>query len=100
MLCAPMASPKKTTKKPSTKAATKTKGLTFAEAGRRAAKAAQRELLLKTLDELNWNLTKTADALAMGARGNVIRALRELAPEEYERAKADERVKPGVRPEK
>lgn len=71
----------------------------FAETGRDAAKAAQKELLLITLGNLNWNLTKTAEALEMGARGNVIRALKTLAPFEYEQAKEAGLVKPGVRPE-
>lgn len=72
---------------------------TFTEVGNEAKAKAQRAYLLEELDAQNWNLTKTAEALGMGGRAAVIRALNDLAPEEYERAKNDGRVRPGVRPD-
>lgn len=111
MLDTPMASPKTTTPKRrialpsdvkyrSTAITITVEAQSFSETGRTAARSAQKELLLATLGRLNWNLTKTAEVLEMGARGNVIRALKELAPFEYEQAKEAGLVKPGVRPEK
>lgn len=67
----------------------------FAETGRSAAKAAQRELLLSALGRCGWNLTAAAEQLSMGANSSVIRALKELAPEEYEMARASGRIAPG-----
>lgn len=87
-----MTAPKKTSKKAAAK-------LTFAEIGRAAAKEAQRAALLAALEENAWNLTATAEALGMGGRANIIRALKELAPDEYERARDKGLVRPGVRPE-
>lgn len=56
-------------------------------AGDAARAKAQRELLLKTLRAHDWNLTATAEALEMTSAADVARALRELAPEEYESAR-------------
>ncbi len=85
--------------------ATKTRTLTikvpadasFAEVGRAAAKAAQRETLLEALKANGWNLTATAKALGMGSLpSNVIRALKTLdLTEDYERAKKRGDVAPG-----
>lgn len=85
-----MATTKKSTKAP-TKAATRDRSL-FAQAGEDARREAQRKLLLKTLRESGWNLTRTAEALGMGAMQAVTRALKDLAPEEYAAAKADGRI--------
>lgn len=64
----------------------------FAQVGEDARREAQRKLLLKTLKEHGWNLTKAAEALGMGAMQAVTRALKDLAPEEYAAAKADGRI--------
>lgn len=67
-------------------------------AGEEGALRAKRELLLSTLAANSWNLSATARDLDMLTAGAVIRALNELAPDEYERAKQDGRVAPGKRP--
>lgn len=64
----------------------------FAQVGEEARREAQRKLLLRTLKEHGWNLTKTAEALGMGAMQAVTRALKDLAPEEYAAAKTDGRI--------
>lgn len=61
-------------------------------AGEESALRTKRELLLHTLKQHDWNLTATAEALDMGFAQSVVRALHELAPEEYELAKADGRI--------
>lgn len=91
MLCAPMASPKKSTKKPTTKAASKPEGRKKSKltlAGEEAATLAKRTLLLTTLAACRWNLSRTAEVLDLATGADVIRALKELAPEEYDAAKA------------
>lgn len=70
---------------------------TFAEIGREAAREAQRKALLRTLKAHDWNLAHTAAALGMGTASAVIRALKALAPEEYESARTDGRVRAGRR---
>lgn len=57
------------------------------ETGDAAKAKAERVLLLKTLRENGWNLTATAEALRLADTSAVIRALKTLAPEEYEAAK-------------
>lgn len=85
-------------KKTAKKATTKKPSLT--EIGRQAAKDAQRRALLAELDANDWNLTATAEALQVsGGSPNIIRALKQLAPDEYEAAKTDGRVSPGNRRE-
>lgn len=69
----------------------------FTRVGNDAKAAAQRKLLLDTLKQNGWNLTATAEALEMAALANVIRALQELAPDEYEAARRDGRISPGNR---
>lgn len=59
------------------------------QVGDEAKAKAQRDLLLKTLKANDWNLTATAEALEMGAIAAVIRALNDLAPDEYEKARKD-----------
>lgn len=66
-------------------------------AGEEGAIRAKRELLLKTLDATGWNFSATAGALEMSGTPAVIRALTEVAPDEYERAKKDGRVSQGKR---
>ncbi len=99
MLAHTMATTRKTTPKtasarPSTrrKPPAKTPPKTFAEVGRDAARDAQRRVLLEALEAHAWNMTASAEALGMGAGANVIRALKALAPEEYEAARLDGRV--------
>lgn len=83
-----------TTKKKSTRAPAKAarERSAFAQAGEEARREAQRKLLLRTLRETGWNITRTAEALGMGAAPAVTRALKDLAPEEYAAAKADGRI--------
>lgn len=69
----------------------------FTRVGNEAKATAQRRLLLDTLKQNGWNLTATAEALEMAALANVIRALQELAPDEYEAARRDGRISPGNR---
>ena len=100
MLHASMAAKKNAATKPATKGATKgatktPEKLSFAEIGRRAAKDAQRKALLDALAANGWNLTATAKDLEMGAGAHVIRALKELAPDEHEAAKARGDVRAG-----
>ena len=53
-----------------------------------AAKAeAMRKALLDALKQHEWNLSRTARELEMNNASAVIRALKELAPGEYERAR-------------
>lgn len=104
-----MATPRKTTKtsteqKPPAKAPApaparadgrvKSKLTLAAEEGARAAK---RDLLLRTLVANGWNFAATARALDLAGTPSVIRALTEVAPDEYDRAKHDGRVAPGKR---
>jgi transcriptional regulator with GAF, ATPase, and Fis domain len=102
MLAATMATtrkPTKTTTKPSARPSTRRKppAKTFAEVGREAAREAQRKVLLEALAAHAWNMTVTAESLGMGTGANVTRALKQLAPEEYEAAKADGRISPANR---
>lgn len=71
----------------------------FAEVGRAAAKAAQRETLLEALKANGWNLTATAEALGMGSLpSSVIRSIKTLGlEEEYEKARASGKISPGNR---
>lgn len=69
----------------------------FAETGRAAAREAQKKLLLRVLKEHDWNMTAASEALGMNANTAVIRALKELAPEEYEEAKASGKISPANR---
>lgn len=71
----------------------------FTRVGNEAKAEAQRKLLLRTLADHDWSLKATAEALEMGALASVIRALKELAPDEYEAAQSDGRIKPGKRAE-
>lgn len=89
-----MAAPKKSAKKPAPRARS-----LFAQTGEDARREAQRKLLLKTLGEHDWNLTATAEALGMAFAQSVVRALNELAPEEYKAARRDGRISPGNRRE-
>jgi len=108
MLAATMATtrkPTKTTTKPSGRPSTRRKPIaaappkTFAEVGREAAREAQRKVLLEAWEAHAWNMTATAEALSMGDGTAVIRALKALAPEEYEAAKKDGRISPANRRE-
>ncbi|MDB4930079.1 MAG: hypothetical protein JWM10_2563 [Myxococcaceae bacterium] len=107
MLAATMATTRKPTKpatKPSGRPSTRRKATaappkTFAEVGREAAREAQRKVLLESWKAHDWNMTATAEALGMGDGTAVIRALKALAPEEYDAAKKDGRVSPANRRE-
>ncbi len=70
---------------------------TFAEIGRHAAREAQRRAILAAATAHGWNLSAVAAALQMGDASAVIRALKALAPDEYEAAKAAGKVAPGRR---
>lgn len=97
MLAADMAPKSRTTKPRSGKAAAPPEDvpLSFAEIGREAAREAQRKALLRALKAHDWNLAHTADALSMGDASAVIRALKSLAPEEYDAAREDGRIRSG-----
>jgi transcriptional regulator with GAF, ATPase, and Fis domain len=56
-------------------------GPSFADIGRAAADAAQREALLSALNDAKWNLSETARTLSMGTPGAVIRAIKRLGLE-------------------
>lgn len=64
-------------------------GRSLAEIGRAAAKAAQREALLETLEACGWCLSEAAKALGLGVgTGNVIRSIKTLGlTEDYEAAR-------------
>ncbi len=65
-----------------------------------AATEAKRALLLKTLNELGWNLSRAAEALEMPGASQVIRAIRDTGLDaEYEAARAAGKVRPGGRAE-
>jgi len=101
MLAAEMPAPKKSTrtkapaKAAPRPAARKQSKLTLA--GDEASKLARRTLLITTLGACGWNLARTAAALDLASGADVIRALKELAPEEYDAARADGRISPGRR---
>lgn len=89
-----MSAPKKSTPKKGT-AQRKQSKLTLA--GDEASRLARRTLLVTTLGTCGWNLARAASALDLASGADVIRALKELAPEEYEAARADGRIAPGRR---
>lgn len=71
---------------------------TLAEIGRTAAEAAQREALLSTLNEAEWNLSEAARRLGMHTAGNVIRYIKRLDLEaEYNAAHKAGLIRPGGR---
>lgn len=81
-----------TTRKSTTRRPKPAAAATFAEVGRVAARDAQRALLLETCERLGWHLGAVAEALAMGAASHVVRALKNLAPDEYEAARESGKV--------
>lgn len=94
MLDAAMPAPKKSTRtKIVAPEGRKQSKLTLA--GDEASRLARRTLLITTLGACGWNLARTAAALDLASGADVIRALRDLAPEEYENARADGRIAPG-----
>lgn len=68
----------------------------YATTGDAARRAAQRKLLLRTLRETRWSLREAADALGLSGSAGVVRALKDVAPEEYAAARADGRIKAGA----
>lgn len=68
-------------------------------AGEEASQLARRTLLLTTCQTLGWDLAKVATALDLTTGADVIRALKELAPGEYEAARAAGDIRRGRRPE-
>jgi len=68
----------------------------YARTGDDARREAQRKLLLRTLKAHGWNLRASAVALGLSGSAGVVRALQEVAPEEYAAAKADGRIKAGA----
>ena len=102
-MLATMAAPRKTrTKAPTpspTRADGRPKSLLSIE-GERASMEARRTMLLRSLKENDWNLSKTAEALLLANASTVIRAIRDLGLEsEYETARATGKIKPGPRGE-
>lgn len=66
-------------------------------AGEEASRLARRTLLLTTCETVQWDLSAVARALELTTSADVIRALRELAPSEYEEAKLSGKIKRGRR---
>lgn len=93
MLTETMAAPK-APRKPS---APKKPPSLYAQVGEEARKREQKKLLLKTLREHGWNLAHTAEALGLSGSAGVIRALLLVAPEEYEKARVEEKIRAGAR---
>jgi len=69
----------------------------YARTGDDARREAQRKLLLRALKTHGWNLRASAEALGLSGTPGVVRALKDVAPDEYTAAKADGRIQPGVR---
>lgn len=69
----------------------------YAQTGDDARRKAQRALLLRALREHRWNMLDAAAALGLSGTPGVVRALKDVAPDEYAAAKADGRIRPGVR---
>lgn len=69
----------------------------LAEIGRDAARKAQREALLATLEACGWRLTEAGAAIGLnGGAGNVLRSIRSLGlSAEYEAAKAAGKIRHG-----
>ena len=66
------------------------------QVGDEAAREAKRTVLLAKLQECGWNLTRTGEALELGAASAVINAIRALGLEaEYEAARKRGDVAPG-----
>lgn len=66
----------------------------LAEIGRDAARAAQREALLATLEACGWNMSEAARRLGSNSP-NILRAVRSLLADEYAAAHADGRIHVG-----
>lgn len=84
MLAETMAAPR-TPPRPETPEGRRKSKLT--QAGEEASRLARRTLLLTTCETVKWNLTRAAEALVLATPSDVIRALKDLAPEEYEAAR-------------
>ena len=68
----------------------------YAQEGDAARRKAQRKLLLATLRSHKWNLRAAADALGLSGSAGVVRALKDVAPDEYAAARLDGRIKAGA----
>lgn len=97
MLAAEMATVKKAPKKPTVKAPGR-KLSKLALAGNEASRLARRTMLLATCEAVKWNLTRVAEVLDLATPSDVIRALKELAPNEYEAAQERGDVRRGSLP--
>lgn len=77
--------------------ATSAPSRSLAEIGRDAARKAQREALLATLEACGWRLTEAGAAIGLnGGAGNVLRSIRSLGlSAEYEEAKAAGKIRHG-----
>lgn len=87
------------TKKPAVKTAPegrKKSKLTLAR--EEGSRLAGRTLLLGTCEATGWNLARVAEVLGLASNADVIRALNELAPEEYARAQDEGLIKKGRGP--
>jgi len=94
---APAAKAPKRKATPAAKPEEKREPSLYARVGDDARRKAQREVLLRSLKQHDWNLRSCAAALGLSGTPGVVRALKEVAPDEYTAAKADGRIKPGVR---
>jgi hypothetical protein len=57
-----------------------------------AGNAARKALLLATLEEHDWNLTRAAIALGISGPSNTSRELKKFAPKEYAKARKEGRI--------
>ena len=87
MLAVEMAATKTTTKRAGSKKPAGRKLSRLTIAGDEASRLARRTMLLATCAAVKWNLTRAAEALDLATPSDVIRALKDLAPEEYEAAR-------------
>ena len=85
-----------TAKSKATAAKASTERSLYATTGDDARREAQRKLLLSTLRKTRWSLRAAADALGLSGSAGVVRALKDVAPEEYAAARADGRIKAGA----
>lgn len=79
--------------------ATEAPSRSLAEIGRDAARKAQREALLATLEACGWNLSEAARRLRLGAARNTLRLIPRLGlSAEYDEAKAMGKITHDPRP--
>lgn len=88
----------KRTGKAATKAPEGRKKSKLTLAREEGSRLAGRTLLLGTCEATGWNLSRVAEVLELASNADVIRALNELAPEEYVKAQEAGLIKKGRGP--